>query len=58
MGIEKGITLEEALKMLAAAQTKIAQQEKELSEKDLKLQAQTLTIHEAKKELEKVNLEK
>ena len=57
MGIEKGITLEEALKMLAAAQTKIAQQEKELSEKDLKLQAQTLTIRETEKELEKVNLE-
>lgn len=43
--------------MLAAAQTKIAQQEKELSEKDLKLQAQTLTIRETEKELEKVNLE-
>lgn len=57
MGIEQGITLEEALKLLAVAQVKIAEQEEELSEKELKLQAQTITIHEAEKELEKANLE-
>ena len=65
MGNEGEITLEEALKMLAAAKLQIAEQQQELkskdaviSEKDLKINAQISLINQKTKELEAEKKEK
>lgn len=59
MGNEGEITLEEALKMLAAAKLQIAEQQQELkskdaviSEKDLKISTQISLLNQKNKELE------
>ena len=65
MGNEGKITLEEALKMLAAAKLHIAEQQQELkskdaviSEKDLKISTQISLLNQKKKELEAEKKEK
>ncbi|SEP78687.1 hypothetical protein SAMN04487977_101419 [Treponema bryantii] len=45
MGNKKGITLEEALKMLEAANSIIQSQQKEISDQQLKIDAQSSVIH-------------
>lgn len=45
MGNRKGITLEEALKMLKAANSIIQSQQKEISDQKLKIDAQSCVIH-------------
>ncbi len=65
MGNEGEITLEEALKMLAAAKLQIAEQQQELkskdaviSEKDLKISTQVSLLNQKNKELEAEKKEK
>jgi hypothetical protein len=65
VGNEGEITLEEALKMLAAAKLQIAEQQQELkskdaviSEKDLKISTQVSLLNQKNKELEAEKKEK
>jgi hypothetical protein len=65
VGNEGEITLEEALKMLAAAKLQIAEQQQELkskdaviSEKDLKISTQISLLNQKNKELEAEKKEK
>ncbi len=65
MGIENEITLDEALRMLAAAKLRIEEQQQELnakddviSEKDLKINAQIAVINQKDRELEAEKQEK
>ena len=65
MGNEGKITLEEALRMLAAAKLQIAEQRQELkskdaviSEKDLKISTQISLLNQKNKELEAEKKEK
>ena len=65
MGNDCEITLEEALKMLAAAKLQIAEQQQELkskdaviSEKDLKISTQISLLNQKNKELEAEKKEK
>lgn len=58
MGNEGKITLEEALKMLAAAKLHIAEQQQELKSKDLKISTQISLLNQKNKELEAEKKEK
>jgi transposase len=65
VGVRNGITLDEALRMLAAAKLKIEEQQQELnakentiSEKDLKINAQIAVINQKNRELEAEKQEK
>ena len=57
MGINKGITLEEALKMLEAANSIIQSQQKEISDQQLKIDAQASVIVSKDSQLKKKDLE-
>ena len=58
MGNEGKITLEEALRMLAAAKLHIAEQQQELKSKDLKISTQISLLNQKNKELEAEKKEK
>ena len=65
MGVENEITLEEALKMLAAAKLQIEEQQQslqkkddEIAERDLKINAQIAIINQKDKQLEAEKSEK
>lgn len=57
MGNKKGITLEEALKMLEAANSIIQSQQKEISDRQLKIDAQSSVIHSKELQLKQQEAE-